>query len=91
MRISTNSFVTFRTVSKITKRKKNFYIFGDIDINVTDQLFPQAEKYLYTITSNGAFFLITKPTRVMESATVIDYVITNDVEHTVMPSKYKAQ
>ena len=41
---------------------------------------PQAEKYLQAITSNRAFFLITKPTRVTnKSAMVIDHIITNHV------------
>ena len=69
-------------------KKKTFNILGDINISiiVTNQLSPQAEKYLQAITTNGAFSLITKSTRVTDkSATVIDHIITNDVEHTVMP------
>ena len=66
--------------------KKNFYNLGDININGTNQLSPQAEKYLQAITSNGAFSLITKPSPVTDkSATVIDHIITNNVEHTVTP------
>ena len=66
--------------------KKNFYILGDITINIngTNHLSLQAEKYLQAITRNGAYSLITKPTRVTDkSATVIDHIITNDVQHTV--------
>ena len=69
-------------------KKKTLYILGDenININATNQLFPQAENYLQAITSNGAFSLIAKPTRVTDkSATAMDHIITNDVEHTVMP------
>ena len=75
-------------LEKLSNEKRNFYIVGDININiiVTNQLSPQAEKYLQAITSNGAFSLITKSTRVTDkSATVIDHIIINDVEHTVMP------
>ena len=74
-------------LEKLANEKKNFSILGDKSINIigTNQLFPQAEKYLQAITSNGAFSLITKPTRVTgKSAKVIDHFITNEVEHTVM-------
>ena len=57
----------------------------NINIIGTNQLSPQAEKYPQAITSNGAFSLITKPTRVTDkSATVIDHIITNDVEHAIL-------
>jgi len=37
--------------------------------------------------SNGAFHLITKPTKVTDnSSTVIDHIITNDVVHKLHPS-----
>ena len=67
--------------------KKNCFL-GGININIygTNKLCPQAEKYLQAITSNGAFSLIRKPTQVTNKSTmVIDHIITNDVEHSVMP------
>ena len=69
--------------------KINFYFLDDININVNGtnrQLSSQAEKYLQAITSNGVFSLIAKPTRVTyKSATIINHIITNDVQHTVIP------
>ena len=65
-----------------------FYIIGDInsDINRTNQNSPQADRYMQVITSNGAFSLITKPTRVTDkTATVIDHIITNDTAHSILP------
>ena len=75
-------------MEKLSNEEKNFYILGVINIklNQTNQLFPNAEKYLQATTSNGAFSLITKPTRFTDkSAAAIDHNITNDVEHIVMP------
>ena len=47
----------------------------------------QPNNYINTITSNGAFNIITKPTKVITiSATLIDHVITNDIIHTIVPS-----
>ena len=41
---------------------------------------------MQVITSNGAFLLITKPTKVTDKpATVIDHVITNETEHSILP------
>ena len=40
VRISTNSFVIFRTVWRNYLLKKNFYILSDININETNQLYP---------------------------------------------------
>ena len=42
---------------------------------------------LFVPTSgNGAFFLITKPTRVTDkTATVIHHIITNDTAHSILP------
>ena len=74
------------TLSYLFPFSRQSILLGDININGTNQLSPEAEKYLQATTSSGAFFLITKATRVMDnSATVTDHIITNDVEHTVMP------
>ena len=75
-------------MEKLTDEKEMFYIFGDIniDINRTNQNSPQAHRYMQVITSNGAFSLITKPTRVTDkTATVIDHIITNDTAHSILP------
>ena len=66
---------------------KMFYIIGDIniDINRTNQNSPQADRYMQVITSNGAFSLVTKPTRVTDkTATVIDHIITNDTARSIL-------
>ena len=41
---------------------------------------------MQVVTSNGAFSLITKPTRVTDkTTTVIDHIITNDTAHSILP------
>ena len=75
-------------MEKLADEKKMFYIVGDlnIDINKTNQNSPQADRNMQVITSNGAFSLITKPTRVTDkTATVIDHIITNDTAHSILP------
>ena len=75
-------------MEKLTDENKMFYIIGDIniDINRTNQNSPQADRYMHVITSNGTFFLITKPTRVTDkTATVIDCIIANDIAHSILP------
>ena len=74
-------------MKKLADEKKMFYIIGDIniDINKTNQNSPQADRYMQVITSNGAFSLITNPTRVTDkTATVIDHIITNDTAHSIL-------
>ena len=75
-------------LEKLGNEKKTFYILGDMNINInkTNQNYPQADRYMQAITSNGAFSLITKPTRVTDkTATVIDHIITNDSAHSILP------
>ena len=75
-------------MKKLADEKKMFYIIGDIniDINRTNQNSPQADRYMQVITTNGAFSLITKPTRVTDkTTTVIDHIITNDTAHSILP------
>ena len=75
-------------MEKLADEKKMFYIIGDIniDINRTNQNSPQADRYMQVITNNGAFSLITKPTRVTDkTAIVIDHIITNDTVHSILP------
>ena len=74
-------------MEKLADEKELFYIIGDIniDINKTNQNSPQADRYMPVTTSNGAFSVITKPTRVTDkTATVIDHIITNDTAHSIL-------
>ena len=59
-------------LGKLTSEKKTFYILGEININISESNFGiQANNYINIITSNGAFNIITKPTRVTPiSATI---------------------
>ena len=77
-----------KCLGKLASEKRTFYILGDININLSESNSSiQANNYINTITSNGAFNIITKPTRVMPiSAMLIDHVITNDITHTIVPS-----
>ena len=75
-------------MEKLADEKKMFYIIGHINIDIyrTNQNSPQADRYMQVITSNKAFSLITKPTRVTDkTATVIDHIITNDTAHSILP------
>ena len=75
-------------LKKLTDKKNTFYILGDINIdtNNSTQNSAQADNYMQVVTSNGAFSLITKPTRVTyKTAMVIDHIITNGTAHTVIP------
>ena len=75
-------------MEKLADEKKILYIIGDIniDINRTNENSPQADRYIQVITSNRAFSLITKPTRVTDkTTTVIDHIITNDTAHSILP------
>ena len=56
------------------------------NVNDTNQS-SHATNYGNATECNGAFHLITKPTRVTDSsATVIDHIITNDTKHAIYPS-----
>ena len=75
-------------MEKLAEEKKTFYIIGviSIDISKINQNSSQADRYMQVITSNGAFSLITKSTRVTDkTATVIDHIITNDTAHSILP------
>ena len=78
----------FNCLGKLTSEKRTFYILGDININISESISSiQTNNYINNITSNGAFNIITKPTRVTPiSETLIDHVITNDITHTIVPS-----
>ena len=77
-------------MEKIADQKKTFYryIIGDININInkTNLNCPPDDRYMQVIASNGAFSLITKPTRVTDkTATVIDHITTNDTRTQLYP------
>ena len=74
-------------LEKLTSGKRTFYILGDININISESNSGiQANNYINTITSNGAFNMITKPTRLTPiSATLIDHMVTSDITHTIVP------
>ena len=75
-------------MEKLADEKKMFYIIGDIniDINKTNQNSLQADRYMQVTTSNEAFSLLTKPTRVTnKTATVIHHIFTNDTAHSILP------
>ena len=67
--------------------KKTYYILGDLNINTSSSNRSlSAEHFVNSILSCGAFPITTKPTRVTAtSATIIDHVITNDTNHSILP------
>ena len=72
-------------MEQLFNEKKTFYNLGDINININERS-SQVASYLNSTESNGAFQLITKPTRVAQSTvTVIDLIITNDKIHKLCP------
>ena len=76
-------------LEKLTNDNFTLYILGDINIiNINKGAFElsQAKKYTNAITSSGAVSVVTLPTRVTNnSSTVIDHIITNDLNHQVTP------
>ena len=74
-------------LGNLISEKRTFYILSDININISESNSGiQANNYINTIISNGAFNIITKPTRVTSiSATLIDHVIINDITHSIVP------
>ena len=73
-------------LSNLTSSNKPFYILGDLNINISrDNRSAVACKYLNLLLSCGVFAMITKPTRVTNSSTIIDHVLTNDTNHSVLP------
>ena len=75
-------------LEKLASEDTTFYILGDINININESSKEAllVKKYTHAIISSGAVSLITKPTRVTDnSATTIDHIITNDVNHDIVP------
>ena len=78
-------------LTNLSKSKNVYYILGDFNLNIqSDNRTNYATEYINLIVSNGAFPIITKPTRVTEnSATIIDHIITNDAMHVLEPAIIK--
>jgi len=74
-------------LEKLTKSNLNFYISGDININILEcNSNNKVNDYINSIYSCGAQCIITKPTRITEtSATVIDHIYTNQLNFSCKP------
>ena len=75
-------------LTDLSKSKSNYYILGDININISSATrTPSSKHYIQTIISCGALPIISKPTRVTDStATIIDHIITNDNKNDISPA-----
>ena len=75
------------TLSNLNKSNKKFLILGDLNLNTTGcNQHPHAKDYLNILSSNAAFPLITKPTRITStSSTLLDHIITNITQNTFLP------
>ena len=75
------------TLSNLNKTTKKFLILGDLNLNTTGcNQHPHAKGYLNILSSNAAFPLITKPTRITStSPTLLDHIITNITQNTLLP------
>ena len=75
------------TLSNLNKSNKKFLILGDLNLNTTGcNQHPHAKDYLNILSSNAAFPLITKPTRITStSSTLLDHIITNITQNTLLP------
>ena len=89
---SSNSIETFsealsNTMHKIINCKCTFYVFGDMNIDISaNKRKPAASVYIDHLTSCGSVPIITKPTRVTDkTSTTIDHIITNDAAHVILP------
>ena len=74
------------TLSNLNKSNKKFLIFGDLNLNTTGcNQHPHAKDYLNILSSNAAFPLITKPTRITStSSTLLDHIITNIIQNILL-------
>ena len=74
------------TLSNLNKSNKKFLMFGDLNLNKTGcNQHPHAKDYLNILSSNAAFPLITKPTRITStSSTLLDHFITNIIQNTLL-------
>ena len=82
-----NNFLTALNKKLDLLSNKRYYLFGDFNINVNSTVNNEdGLNYLNTISSNEAYSLINKPTRVTNvSQTTIDHIVTNDSTHVIYP------
>ena len=73
-------------MSNLNKTNKKFLILGDLNLHTTGcNQHPHAKDYLNILSSNAAFPLITKPTRISStSSTLLDHIITNITQNTLL-------
>ena len=78
------------TLSNLNKSNKKFLIL-DLNLNTTVcNQHPHANDYLNILSSNAAFPLITKPTRITSiSLTLLDHIVTNITQNTLLPGVLK--
>ena len=72
-------------LSLITQKNKKCIIMGDININLLEKS-GQTVDYLLKLQSSSFFSVLNKPTQITPtSKTLIDHILTNDVNLTVKP------
>ena len=73
-----NNFLTAFNKKLDLLSNKQYYPFGDFKINVNSTVNSEGDvKYIQTISTNGAYSLINKPTRVTNvTQTTIDHIVT---------------
>ena len=76
-----NTFLNDVIFKKSNREKKLNYLIGDFNLDCLQYHVKHKIKEFYNdLFKNGAFPLITKPTRITESTTsIIDNIITNDI------------
>ena len=72
-------------LSLITQKTKKCIIMGDIKVNLIEKSTPTVD-YLLMLQSSSFFSVLSKPTHITPtSKTLIDHILTNDVNLTVKP------
>ena len=86
-KVDVNNFLTALNKKFDLLSNKQYFLFGDFNINVNSIVNNEGGlNYLNTISSNGAYSLINKPTRVTNvSQMTIDHIVTNDSTHVIYP------
>ena len=81
-----------RCLVDLSPDKKTYYILGDLNMNTSSSnRSPSAEHFVNAILGCEAFPIITKPTEVTAtSVTIIDHVITNDTNLSILPGVIEA-
>ena len=72
-------------LSLISQKNKKCFIMGDININLI-QKNAQIVDYLLMLQSSSFYSVLNKPTRItLTSKTLIDHILTNDINFTEKP------